>query len=129
MIEHSLAKLGLPHEGVLPSGLAIKEVGTCILATLIVWVVSMLATWALSLDTTEPGGASPDPPVRCWRLGELRPLRSATATKRRSRLLRFARMGTASDGTSQLLSPDPGPILFAWQELIVLRHQEALGFG
>lgn len=114
---------------VLPSGLAIKEVGTCILATLIVWVVSMLATWALSLDTTEPGGASRDPLVCRWRLGELRPLRSATATKRRSRLLRFARMGSASDGTSQLLSPDPGPILFAWQELIVLRHQEALGFG
>jgi len=30
------------------SGLAIKGVGTWILATLIVWVVTMLATWALS---------------------------------------------------------------------------------
>jgi hypothetical protein len=30
------------------SGLAIKEVGTWILATLIVWAVTMLATWALS---------------------------------------------------------------------------------
>jgi hypothetical protein len=30
------------------SGLAIKGVGTWILATLIVWVVTMLATWAPS---------------------------------------------------------------------------------
>ena len=30
------------------SGLAIKGVGTWIHATLIVWVVTMLATWALS---------------------------------------------------------------------------------
>ena len=30
------------------SGLAIKGVGTWILATLIVWAVTMLATWALS---------------------------------------------------------------------------------
>lgn len=79
MIEHSLAKLGLPHEGVLPSGLAIKEVGTCILATLIVWVVSMLATWALSLDTTEPGRrltGSAGPLLASWRIAAT-PLRDS----------------------------------------------------
>ena len=111
------------------SGLAIKGVGTWILATLIVWVVTMLATWHYRAGYARTGlrlTGSASLPLASWRIASTR---SATPTKRRSRLLRLARMGSASDGTSQLLSPDPGPILFAWQELIVLRHQEALGFG
>ena len=40
--------VALPLTNLISSGLAIKGVGTWILATLIVWVVTMLATWALS---------------------------------------------------------------------------------
>jgi hypothetical protein len=38
-------------------------------------------------------------------------------------------MRSLDESNGQLPAPGLGAILFAWQELIVLRHQEALGFG
>ena len=61
------------------SGLAIKEVGTWILATLIVWVVTMLATWALS-RWIRPNRAAPHRiaslPLASWRIAST-PLRDS----------------------------------------------------
>src|SRR6476661_8432541 len=131
MIEHSSAKLGLPHEAGAPQR-SRDQRGRDLYPRNSDRVGCEhsrdLGTIAGYDRTGRRLAGSAGPLLASSRIAST-PLRSATATKRRSRLLRFARMGSASDGTSQLLSPDPGPILFARQELIVLRHQEALGFG